>query len=173
MWNLNNINEQRKLKQTHRHREQTGGCQRERGLGDWGGKVKRLRSTDWYLQNSHGEVSKLTIGNTVNDIAVSMNDASWGTRNTSRTLSKVHDRLTTKLYTWNQHKIKLKYIYIYIYSNRVIKIYPMFATGKKSVFPLICLCITAESSKASHPMPVNYSATTKKRLFLVQSLPAS
>ena len=34
MWNLKNkLNEQTKLKQTHRYREQTHGCQREGGVG--------------------------------------------------------------------------------------------------------------------------------------------
>ena len=46
LWNLKNkINEQTKLKQIHRHREQTGGCQREGFLGDWVKKVKGLKST--------------------------------------------------------------------------------------------------------------------------------
>ena len=36
MWNLKNkINEQTKLKQIHRYREQTDGCHRGGGLGDW------------------------------------------------------------------------------------------------------------------------------------------
>ena len=36
MWNLNNkINEQTKLKQTHRYREWTGGWQRGGGCRDW------------------------------------------------------------------------------------------------------------------------------------------
>ena len=44
MWNLiNKMNEQTKLKQTHRYREQTGGCQRGGGLGDWVKTVRRLR----------------------------------------------------------------------------------------------------------------------------------
>ena len=34
MWNLENkINEQTKLKETHRYRERTGGCQREGSQG--------------------------------------------------------------------------------------------------------------------------------------------
>ena len=45
MWNLETkIREQPRLKQTHRSREQTDGCQR--GLGDWVKKVKGLGSTN-------------------------------------------------------------------------------------------------------------------------------
>ena len=41
MWNLKNkINEQTVLKQTHRHREKTGGCQKAVGLGVWAKEVK-------------------------------------------------------------------------------------------------------------------------------------
>ena len=46
MQDLKNINEQTKQKQTHRHREQTAGDQRGRGLRDWVKKVKGLRNTD-------------------------------------------------------------------------------------------------------------------------------
>ena len=48
MWNLESkINEQTKQKQTHRHREQTSGCQRGRGLEGWVRKEKGLRTTNW------------------------------------------------------------------------------------------------------------------------------
>ena len=62
----NKINEQTKLKQTHRYIKQTDGCQRE---GGWeaGWKGEGLRSTNWYLQNSPGDV-KYSIGNIVNNI---------------------------------------------------------------------------------------------------------
>ena len=61
-WNLkNNINEQTKQKQNHRHREQTDGCQW--GLEAWVEKVQGLGSTDWQLQNSHRAV-KYSVGNT-------------------------------------------------------------------------------------------------------------
>ena len=46
MWNLKNrINEQIKLGQTHRHREQAGGCQGGRvgGLGERGERIKKYR----------------------------------------------------------------------------------------------------------------------------------
>ena len=47
-WNLkkNKINEQAKLKQTHRYKEQTDNCQRGGTLGDWMKKVKKLRTTN-------------------------------------------------------------------------------------------------------------------------------
>ena len=52
------------------------GCQRGEGLEAWVKKVKGLRSTDWQLQNGHGEVTFST-GNTVNSIVVTMYGASW------------------------------------------------------------------------------------------------
>ena len=47
--------------------------------GCWGGwvkKVKGLRSTDWQLQNSHGDV-KYSIGNTVSNSLIPMYGARW------------------------------------------------------------------------------------------------
>ena len=43
------------------------------GLGE---KVKKLRSPNWELQNSHGGV-KHSIGNIVNKILITMGGASW------------------------------------------------------------------------------------------------
>ena len=54
MWNLKNkVSEKIKLKQTHRHREQTYGCQRGGSLEDWVKKVRGLRSRGRWSQNSH------------------------------------------------------------------------------------------------------------------------
>ena len=39
-------------------------------------KVKRLRSTDWWLQNSHRNV-KYNSGNIVNNAVISMYGARW------------------------------------------------------------------------------------------------
>ena len=51
MWNLKNkVNEQTKLRQAHRYREQTDGCQRRGGLRNWVKSVKGLRNTNWPLQ---------------------------------------------------------------------------------------------------------------------------
>ena len=48
MWNLKNkINEQTKLKQTYRHKLQTGGFQRRGALRDWVKEVKWIRNTNW------------------------------------------------------------------------------------------------------------------------------
>ena len=55
-----------KQKQTHRYREQTDG-QRGEGLEDCMEEVKGLRSTDRYLQNSHGD-AKYSIGNIVSNM---------------------------------------------------------------------------------------------------------
>ena len=47
MWKLKNkISEKIKLKQTHRYREQTDGCQIGGWLGFWVTEVKGLRSTN-------------------------------------------------------------------------------------------------------------------------------
>ena len=40
------------------------------------GKIKRLRSTNWQSQNSRGDV-KYSIGNTVNNIVITMYGARW------------------------------------------------------------------------------------------------
>ena len=79
-----------KQKQTHRYREQTNGCQVD--------KVKRLRSTDWWLQNSRGDVKPST-GNTVNNTAITMCGARWGLEVPRGTLCKVHDCLTAMPYS--------------------------------------------------------------------------
>ena len=55
-------NKPTKLKQAHRFREQTDGCQKEGGLGVWVRKVKGLKRTNWWLQNSLRSV-KYGIGN--------------------------------------------------------------------------------------------------------------
>ena len=72
MHNLRNrVNEQTKQKQTHRYKEQVDGCQMGEGLGRWMKKVKGLRSTNWQLQNSHGDV-KYSIGNIVSNTVIMM-----------------------------------------------------------------------------------------------------
>lgn len=57
MWSLKNkVHKPTKQKRTHRHGERPDGCQKGR-LEDWVKKVRRLKSTDWKLQNSHGNVT--------------------------------------------------------------------------------------------------------------------
>ena len=48
----------------------------EEGL--WGRmrKVKGLRSTNWYLENSYGDI-KYSIGNIVNNILITINVSRW------------------------------------------------------------------------------------------------
>ena len=46
------------------------------GCGGLGGKGEELRSTDWLLQNSHGDV-KYSIGSVVNNIVITMYGAGW------------------------------------------------------------------------------------------------
>ena len=41
-----------------------------------GEKMRRLRSTNWKLQNSHGDV-KYCIGNIVNNIVITMDGVRW------------------------------------------------------------------------------------------------
>ena len=52
-------------------------CLQKEGMwGDWVKKAKGLSSTNWYLQNSHGNV-KYNIGNIVNNIVMTMYAARW------------------------------------------------------------------------------------------------
>ena len=67
-------------------------------MGNWVRKVKELRSTDLYFQNSVEEV-KYSIGHIINNIVVSMYGASWVLEISRGTLYKVYDCLTTTLYT--------------------------------------------------------------------------
>ena len=57
-------------KQTHRYREHTDGCQSGWGWG-MGEKVKGLRSTNWLLQASHGDV-KHSVGNIGRSVVITM-----------------------------------------------------------------------------------------------------
>ena len=61
MWNPKN--KQTEFKQTHRYRKRTDSCQREGGLGDPVKMMKGLRSTNWSLENSHGDVKHRNIDN--------------------------------------------------------------------------------------------------------------
>ena len=61
-----------KQKQTHRYREQTDSW----SFGVWIEKVKRLRNTDWQLQNSHGDI-KYSIGNIAKDVVITKYGTSW------------------------------------------------------------------------------------------------
>ena len=67
-------------------------------LGGWVKKWKVLRSTNYHLKNYHRDV-KYSIGNTVNNTAISM----FGTRCVVEipegTLYEVYDCLTVMLYT--------------------------------------------------------------------------
>ena len=58
MWNLEKKKEQTKQKQTHRYREHFDGCQMGGEVGRMGEKGKGLRSIDWLLQNSRGDVKR-------------------------------------------------------------------------------------------------------------------
>ena len=70
-------NKQAELKQTHRYRKQFDSCRMRGGMGKWVEKVKRVRSTNWLLQNSHRDI-KYSIGNIVNNIVITM--CQMGTR---------------------------------------------------------------------------------------------
>ena len=99
MWNLKyKINEKKKQKQTHRYREQTDGYQRGGGLRDWVKQAKKLRSTNWQLQNSHGDV-KYSIENIAKNIVISMYGTRWVLKISGGTPYKLYDCLTTMLYT--------------------------------------------------------------------------
>ena len=63
IYNLKNkINEETKLKQTYRHREETDGWQRGRETGEKGERIKKYKLV---VINRYGDV-KYNIGNTVN-----------------------------------------------------------------------------------------------------------
>ena len=62
---------QAEQKQNHRYRECFDSGQMAWGLGRWVKKVKGLRSTNWQLQNSQGDV-KYCIENIVNNIVITM-----------------------------------------------------------------------------------------------------
>ena len=49
-------NKEAAQKQNHRHRECFNGCQMRGELWGWVEKVNRLRRTNWFSQNSHGDV---------------------------------------------------------------------------------------------------------------------
>ena len=49
------------------------------GLGGWVKKVEELRSTNWWLQNSHGDV-KYSIGDIVDNILTTMYGYQMGPR---------------------------------------------------------------------------------------------
>ena len=76
VWNLKKKHEQRKQKQTHRHRKQMDGCQMQDVLGRWVKKVKGLRSTYWWLQDSHRDV-EYSIGNIIHNIIVTSLSVRW------------------------------------------------------------------------------------------------
>ena len=57
-------------------REHFDGCQMGVGFGGWVKNVNGLRSTNWLLQNSHGNV-KYSIGNIVNNIIINIYGVRW------------------------------------------------------------------------------------------------
>ena len=69
-------NKQAEWKQNHRYRVHFDSCQVGGGLGVWAKKVKGLRSTNWWLQNSDGDV-KYSTGNRVNNIVLAMYRIRW------------------------------------------------------------------------------------------------
>ena len=97
MWNLkSNTNKQNSTRLIHTENK----LMVVRGKASWGvdEKVKRLRSTDQLLQNIHGD-TKYSIGNIVNNVIITMYGATWSLGISGEILCKVHDCLTTMLYT--------------------------------------------------------------------------
>ena len=60
----NKLSKQEKQRQNHGYGEHFDGCQMGGGCKRMFEEVRRLKSTNWYLQNSHGDV-KYSIGNGV------------------------------------------------------------------------------------------------------------
>ena len=71
MWNL------KKQEKNQKTRNRLLGIENKLIIARWGevgrlgGKVKELRSTDWQLQNSHGNI-KYNIGNMSNNIVITI-----------------------------------------------------------------------------------------------------
>ena len=63
-----------------------------------GENVKRLRTTNWWLKNSHRNV-KYSTGNIVNDIVVTVYSVTEVLEMSEKLLCKVYDCLVTILYT--------------------------------------------------------------------------
>ena len=62
---------------THRCRGETDSGQRKGGFGGWVRNAKGLRSTSSWLQSAHRDV-RYTVGNSVNNIVITMCGARWG-----------------------------------------------------------------------------------------------
>ena len=60
----NKLSKQEEWRQNHGHGERFDGCQMGEGWGRMGEEVRGVRSTNWWLWNSHGDV-KYSIGNNV------------------------------------------------------------------------------------------------------------
>ena len=67
---------QTKQKQTHRYREQMGGCQRVWGMGKWN-RWMGLRGTNLHLQNVSYEDVLYSVRNIVNNIVRTLYGDSW------------------------------------------------------------------------------------------------
>ena len=87
--------ESKEQKETHRSGKRLNIDRRE-GIGRLSEKVRSLRSIDWQLQNSHGDV-KYSMGNIVNNTVITMYGASKILEKSWRTLCK-YDYLTRVLY---------------------------------------------------------------------------
>ena len=80
------------------YRKQTVDCQRGGSSRDQVKKVKGLRSTNWWLQNSHGNVG-YGMENTVKNIVITMYGARWVLEILVVTFYKVYHCLATMVYT--------------------------------------------------------------------------
>ena len=67
-------------------------------LGGWVKKVKELRSTNWWLQNSQGDI-KYGIGNIVNNIVGTVYDVRVVIDLLGRSVHKLYKCLIMGLYT--------------------------------------------------------------------------
>ena len=69
-------NKQVEQKQAHRYKEHFDVCQMKRRLEGWVKRAKGLRSTNWYSQNSHGDV-KYSTRNIGNNIVINTYGVGW------------------------------------------------------------------------------------------------
>ena len=101
MWDLKEqINEQTERTQTPRHRGQSWGCQRGRGLGglkEEGGGIEKHTGAG----TEQPQAAKSSPGNTVGNIVVTMDTVTWGLEVVVRWLRKVGKCVTALLHTRN------------------------------------------------------------------------
>ena len=98
MWDLKNkINEQTKLKRTHRYREQTDSCQRGETVGELGDRGKGIKYKLVVTKESQG--CKVQHREYSQYYVITVYGGRWGLEIPGGPHCKVYDCLTTMLYS--------------------------------------------------------------------------